>query len=306
MSRELVLIHGRGQQGRDASQLKQEWLESLTSGLANNDPPLPPIDATAIRFPFYGDTLDQMNRGAPADEAAEVILRGDPALDNDEKRFMLEVLDQIRDKYGISDTDVLEAVGEPIRERGPLNSVWVRAVLQTLDAVPGLSAATIAGATRDVYQYLANGVVRLKIDTGVMQAITPDVESVVVGHSLGSVVAYTLLQREGVSHGWKVPLFVTVGSPLAVNAIRNWAPVIAGVGGNRTPECVSEWFNAMDPRDVVSLYPLDIQHFPLNPTNPAIENKTDVDNFTSNRHGISGYLRDSVVAKRVYDALNDG
>ncbi len=38
---------------------------------------------------------------------------------------------------------------------------------------------------------------------------------------------------------------------------------------------------------------------------PAIENKTDVDNPTENRHGISGYLTDAVVAKRIYDALID-
>ena len=60
------------------------------------------------------------------------------------------------------------------------------------------------------------------------------------------------------------------------------------------------WFNAMDQRDVVALYPLDGTHFPID---PAIENKTDVDNDTENRHGISGYLTDKVVAKRIYDAL---
>jgi len=36
---------------------------------------------------------------------------------------------------------------------------------------------------------------------------------------------------------------------------------------------------------------------------PAIENKNDVANDTSNHHGITGYLKDPVVAKRLYDAL---
>ena len=66
------------------------------------------------------------------------------------------------------------------------------------------------------------------------------------------------------------------------------------------PQCVVSWFNAMDERDVVSLYPLDAKHFPIQ---PAIENKTDVDNHTDNRHGISGYLDDAEVARRIHDAL---
>ena len=65
---------------------------------------------------------------------------------------------------------------------------------------------------------------------------------------------------------------------------------------------MGNWFNAMDKRDVVALYPLDSVHFPIN---PVTENKTDVQNETENRHGISGYLNDKEVAKRIYEALVD-
>jgi hypothetical protein len=54
---------------------------------------------------------------------------------------------------------------------------------------------------------------------------------------------------------------------------------------------------------VVALYPLDPKNFPIDPAVPAIENKRDVDNDTDNRHGISGYLGDPVVARRIHDAL---
>jgi hypothetical protein len=57
------------------------------------------------------------------------------------------------------------------------------------------------------------------------------------------------------------------------------------------PPNVSRWFNAMDERDVVALYPLTSENFNVD---PPIENKTDVDNPTPNRHGISGYLGDPV------------
>lgn len=305
MTRELVFIHGRSQQKHDPAQLKKEWLDALALGLARNDPPLPAISEDSVRFPYYGDTLDQMvyQDMTPA-EAPEVIIRGDPGFDDGTKRFMLSVLDEVRARYGVTDEAVIEHADQPITERGPLNWTWVRAILQKLDTIKEVSAATIALVTLDVYQYLTNAAVRMKVDSGVSGAMTPGVESVVVGHSLGSVVAYTLLQREGGPRGWNVPLFVTVGCPLAVNAIRTLAPGVAGVGGNRTPGCAKQWFNAMDSRDVVALYPLDVEHFQLNPPAPSIENKTDVNNDTDNRHGIRGYLSDPVVARRIYEAVN--
>jgi hypothetical protein len=56
----------------------------------------------------------------------------------------------------------------------------------------------------------------------------------------------------------------------------------------------------MDDRDTMALYPLDNSHFRVT---PPIENKTDMDNLAENRHGITGYLSDAVVANRIYDAL---
>lgn len=57
--------------------------------------------------------------------------------------------------------------------------------------------------THDVYQYLKNSDVRETIDTGVVAALTPGVETVVVGHSLGTVVSYNLLRQQGHIRGWK-------------------------------------------------------------------------------------------------------
>lgn len=129
------------------------------------------------------------------------------------------------------------------------------------------------------------------IDTGVRAAMDPGVPTVLVGHSLGTVVSYSLLHRDGAALGWTVPLFVTLGSPLAVTAIKRALRPIA------FPKCAARWFNAMDERDVVALYPLAFD------VDPAIENKTDVDNHTENRHGIAGYLDDREVARTIYDAV---
>jgi pimeloyl-ACP methyl ester carboxylesterase len=160
--------------------------------------------------------------------------------------------------------------------------------------VPGGSSASIALATNDVYQYLRNPGVRDTIESGVRTAFSTVEPTVVVSHSLGTVVAFNLLRRDGVAMGWDIPLLVTVGSPLGVKAIR------AALSPVEHPPSVRHWYNAMDERDVVALYPLDRAHFDVD---PAVENKVDVRNRTSNRHGISGYLDDAVVASRIYDAL---
>ena len=97
----------------------------------------------------------------------------------------------------------------------------MRAILTGIDRhVPFGSSGSIALFTKDVYQYLKNPGIRDAIETGVREAmsLTP---AVVVAHSLGSVVAYNLLRREGANNGWNVPLLVTVGCPF---------------GGNRHPQ----------------------------------------------------------------------
>lgn len=291
--RQLVFVHGRAQQHKDAVALKGEWIAALRAGLAKSGLELP-IAEDAVRFPYYGQTLFDLVSGVPDGEVAEVIVRGEGA-DAEERAFVLSVLREVLEQAGISDAEVAETAGAEVVERGPLNWEWVQGGLRAIDRfIPGGSGASVALFTRDVYRYLSNPGVRDRIETGMRQALQPGVPAVVVGHSLGSVVSYSLLRREGQASGWQVPLYVTVGAPLGIQVIkRRLAP-------NKHPECVGRWFNALDERDVVALYPLNGRHFPLD---PEIENKTDVQNHTENRHGIAGYLDDPEVARRIHDAL---
>jgi hypothetical protein len=293
--RKLVLIHGRAQEHKEAGALKKEWVDSLTSGLQRQGLELP-IPETAIRFPYYGQTLFDLVEGKSLREAAKVIIRGED-LDRKELAFLREVLNEVFKENGITEDQIREVGGDSVIEKGPLNWEWVQTGLKAIDRfVPGASGATVAVVTRDVYRYLENPGLRDVLESGVREAILSGEETVVVSHSLGTVVAYNLLRREGVAQGWKVPLFVTLGSPLAVTAIaRALAPL-------EHPSVVSTWFNALDEGDVVALYPLDQRRFRIQ---PPIENWRGVQNPTSNQHGITGYLPDGQVARRIYDALTD-
>lgn len=292
----LVLVHGRSQQNKDSVALKEEWLASLRAGLAKTRLEMP-IPDERVRFPYYGDTLWQMVQGRPDGEVAEVIVRGRGA-DEGERELLEEVVQAVQEKTGISDEQVDEVLDSEVRERGPLNWEVTQGILRAVDRfVPFGSGASIALATRDVYRYLTNLSIRDRIETGILQAMEPGVPTVVVSHSLGTVVAYNLLRREGATRGWKVPVFVTLGSPLGIRGIKKRLSPIGH------PECAGAWKNAMDERDVVALYPLTDRNFSVD---PDIENKTDVDNHTRNRHGIAGYLEDPDVATWIHAALTAG
>lgn len=308
--KQLVFVHGRSQAGKDPEDLKKQWIEAWKEGLAKNNLTMP-ISEDQIRFPFYGDTLQDMVDGKSAEEAAAIVVKGATEGDADALEVLTDIIDEYIQAAGITEAEIENRMPPEtvVMEKGPQNWGWVQAVLRTIDSkIPG-GGALIAMVTNDVHQFLTKDRVREKIQDGVMNPLDfgkndangkpvrleRGVESVVVSHSLGTIVAYTLLQRRSEASGGKnVPLFITLGSPLGVRAIR------AKLTPLSHPSCVVEWFNAMDPNDVVSLYPLDKKNFGIN---PEITNKTDVKNSTDNQHGIVGYLDDEEIARRIYDAL---
>jgi hypothetical protein len=290
--RTLVLVHGRAQEHKEPLAVKQEWLSALDVGAHHVGRRLDLPD-DRVRLPYYGQTLYDLVSGDP-EHAAEVVVRGSEDGPTAEDEFVRAALLEMAEHAGVREADVLAEVGEDVVERGPLNWRWVRATLTALDRLPNVSAWSVALATRDVYQYLNNVRVRDTIEDGVRQALDGTDEAVVVAHSLGTVVAYNLLRREAAARGWKVPLLVTLGSPLAVTTIaRTLRPL-------SWPEPVGTWFNALDPQDIVALHPLTAPWFGVD----RVDNYDKVDNPTSNQHGISGYLSDPRVAATILDAVH--
>jgi pimeloyl-ACP methyl ester carboxylesterase len=283
----MVFIHGRAQEGRDREELRQEWISALNAGLGKYNLTLP-IDASEIVLPYFGDTLFDLTKNLGKIDAT-AIARGNPASDP-VIAFQAEALEEIRRGAKISDSDVqAELAGEAIAQ-GPENWPWVHAVVHAIDKWrPGTSAEAISLILRDVYVYCTRRGVADAIDEIVRDAIVPE-PTVIVAHSLGTVVAYNVLRND--PRTLHVRKLVTVGSPLAIRAVRrNLVPL-------KSPK-TKAWFNAFDPRDIVALNPRDATNFPVV---PEIENTGDVDNFTDNRHGIGGYLTDPVIAREIYIA----
>jgi hypothetical protein len=283
----LVLVHGRAQEHKDRVALQKEWMDALAYGLARANATLP--RGTTVELPYYGDRLAELVEQVNTPLTSDVNAKG---TDTDEDTLRGEMLEDIALGLGLTRADIDRELAGDVRERGPQNWRWVQAILRALDRVPGLNTEVIDLVTRDVYVYLSFPGVRAEIDRLVADAIGSG-PCVVLAHSLGTVVAYNVLGARQAAPPF--PRFVTVGSPLAVNAIK--AHLAKPL---RMPPCIKHWFNAYDTRDVVALNALDDSGFPIA---PPIENKGDVANFTENRHGIAGYLADPVVAAKVVELL---
>ena len=144
-----------------------------------------------------------------------------------------------------------------------------------------------------MYLYTKRDGVKTEINKIVAAELSEQEPTVIVGHSLGSVVAYSVLRQD--TRALQVTSLVTLGCPLGVRPIRNqFAPL-------KFPKLAKAWYNAFDQKDVVALYPLDDKNFPVK---PEVTNNPNVINETGNHHGIAGYLSDSAVSQVIHQALS--
>ena len=279
--------------GQNPVMLAAEWRRAFDLGVAaiGKTPP----DGLEVDFPFYGDTFDKFT--AQFDLAADDVATKKGVGGADEfANFAQEIAEEAKEAKGILDehvrADMVTRHGPQAVTKGPENWEWVQSIISILDNfAPGATEKTFSLFLRDIFLYTRRTAVRRAIDKIIADKLT-DEPTVVVGHSLGSVVAYNVLQA---ANKKSVLAFVTVGSPLGIRGINSsletpWKNV-AGVHG---------WLNAYDPRDVVALNPLDKTYFGVQ---PEIVNDGTLVNTTENHHGINSYLDKSVVTKAIIDGF---
>lgn len=275
--------------------LRQKWVAALRSGLEKAGLDLP-IDEWDILFPYYGNALRDVTSESP-DSLARVRF----PLQERHGEFACAILQDCLDRIGVTE-EVISATTPPNDPLGERLSVagsneFLQRGLQLLDRhVPGARRRLIEATAADVSQYLHDPEVQGYIDSGVAQAFRDceREEIVVVGHSMGSIVAYRVLSEAGVVD-CPVRALITIGSPLGMQAIRE---ALEPIGH---PVNVGSWFNAYDERDLVALNPLDGENFPVE---PEIVNFNGVKNESDNHHKIHGYLSDEVVATTIANALS--
>ena len=145
--------------------------------------------------------------------------------------------------------------------------------------------------------YLDNKAVTLKIDSLVRSQIFPPgavQQSIIIAHSLGTVIAYRLLLN-GPPSDLEVPLFVTLGSPLGVEIVKK--RLSPRTTFPKPP--IARWINAVCKDDFVTLNrQLDSSRVGY----PGVELESVV-NDEDDKHAIVPYLRCQPVASAIWAAL---
>ncbi len=286
----ILMIHGRSQGGKNPEELKDIWVDTLKKGFEVANLVIP--NDVKIDFPFYGDKLDQFTQQSNLPTPDTVVQKG-LGKNLEFEQFMQSMLAEIQKNAKITDSKVeLEILDRKIlKEKGIQNWEWVQAIARALDRhLTEASDFTIETFLKDVYLYVTKPAVTEGINKIVEEKLT-DEPTIVIGHSLGSVVGYKIITSN--LRKIKLVKYITVGSPLGLRAISSKLGVLEN-------PAVNGWYNAYDERDIVALNPLNNDNFP---TDPSILNNNSINNFTENRHGIIGYLNDAGVAKQIAQAF---
>jgi len=122
---------------------------------------------------------------------------------------------------------------------------------------------------------------------------------VVVAHSQGTMIAYDVLRRLDPDK-FRVPLFVTMGSPLGMQEVQD---VLKQWTGGRLPfpPCVEKWVNVAERLD-----PVAIDNDISNDFEGKIENFSGLllnKDAPRHPHSASGYLRTQIVQSTVRDVV---
>jgi hypothetical protein len=280
----LVFVHGMRQEGHPAADLLHAWRESLNGTWDRLGLATPDIEP---EMPYYGDVLDQLTREIHG--GGGVVGRGAPgtALSPTEEAMIRE----FADAYDVDDAEIRAELSSEVVARGPANWEWVQAIGRVLERRIPLFRKIGVSLVVQVDAYLNRPHIMQAVD----DIVAPFFKLgpvVIVSHSLGTIVSYRLLRQTNFPD---VPLFVTLGSPLGINAVKDCIhpPKLA------QPTQVGHWLNGVDNRDFVALYAsLDADTFCA-----GIENIADIHNRQEDAHSIIDYLADARVARAIHGAL---
>ncbi|MEO1654625.1 MAG: alpha/beta hydrolase [Bacteroidota bacterium] len=291
----VIFIHGRDQQDTTPTQLRAEWLTAWEKGLAKSKLSLPSEDQ--VHFPYYADTLHQAMLDLTQTKKGEATRSGSQGINEaQELDFTREYFYEIARATvsNVGEGQELKKMQEA--ERGLLNWDPVQKLANFLDKKEIFGDYPLRKATRDVFVYLTQNHIKAAVNQ-IVEAAFDDTPCIVVGHSLGTIVAYLVLKN---NPQFQVKKFITIGSPLGISSLAKYLEPPLVMPKSIRGEASDRWHNFYDDRDFVALNPLDKKHFN---NGFQIINSTHVKNHTPNRHGMTGYLDDALIAKTIYEAM---
>jgi hypothetical protein len=239
------------------------------AGLTENPP-----DITAV---YYAHLLADQAQGPQSDLGA---------LTADEKQMAWAWMREL----GVPDDMAQGVLTLPLRQ----GLSWIAQKRgRTGDSVGRVMTAVL----REVYRYLTRQALRRRIREAVIAAVEEHQPTVLVAHSLGSVVAYEALHQRP---DLKVATFLTLGSPLGMPGTVFEALDPEPVAGHGVrPPGARKWVNVADKGDLVAV-PVELG------------GRFDVDRHVAvsigfaDFHTFGGYLSSASTAKIIREGCESG
>jgi hypothetical protein len=306
----IVLVHGIAQEQFAADTLESHWLPALAGGVRNHGNPdladrlwrhTAPGDITA-RMAYYGHHFlhDQAQGPSTPSELDPAETELAEQLATAWLHTAAEHASDTRDRAEAS-RRLAELGDEPDDAQGLRAAVRpaMTGVARLRWFAPmglGLAGRFVYHALSQVSRYLTNDTIRRDAQDLVLAHIHPDTR-LVIGHSLGSVIAYEALHRTA-----RPTALLTLGSPLG---LRNVIYERLRPQPPRVPPTVTRWDNLVDRDDLVA------SHLDLRPYFPPAAGATVVpvtpvplDNG-SKPHDATHYLTKRVTGRIVTEALTN-
>jgi hypothetical protein len=291
---EVVLVHGIAQEQKSADGLEAEWLPSLAGGVRTAGHPeladrLWRSKDIDIRMAFYGDLFLPKDQQGGADELTEAEWEFAEQLGIEWLKRAAQDASRDSDR-ALAQRELQGQTGETQGARAALRPLINSLARLRPFARFGVALAerVVVKALRQVTRYLTEDEIRARVQQRVSALIDADTK-VIIGHSLGSVVAYEAAHQ--LEH--PLPLLLTLGSPLGLQTIvydrlRPQPPAV--------PPKVERWVNIADRDDLVAARP------DLTGLFPGVESAFTVDNGAK-PHEAAFYLAKQQIGEPVARAL---
>ena len=288
----MILVHGISQEGKSEQQILDEWLAPLRATFTKlrNDPlgRLSRIDAA-----FYGDLLAA--NSSPWLKS-EVLAMGAEEASDDFDEFAVQAFEEMALVIGVTRQQIEdEAAATTVpMGKGP-HKKWLKAIARTVETFSPFKGTIALRTLGQAHAYIRNQHVHNLVNDKVRPVFENDEPAIVVSHSLGTIVSYALLREFARNNRPRQsPLWLTLGSPLGIDAVRK------GFTKPRVrPANVARWVNGADPEDFVALRPA----LAAKDYGPDVENVSDIENGSENPHSIAAYLTDARIAMAIADAV---
>jgi hypothetical protein len=282
---DVVGVHGISQQQGGRLQMAGPWQRALGDGVERargRDFPKPALDIA-----YYGDFFleNSTSKGAMGPVPDDLI-----EFDADTVSFFEIIQDEVADAaWPVESADIVGATKGMRELPTPLGKLasWIERRFGVAGKV------MFFGDLTQVRRYQRDDALAQDVLCRVREALDDGSPRILVGHSLGSIVAYEALCMIP-DHG--IATLVTIGSPLGLRSIREALRPRAREVIPALPPGVSTWVNVYDNNDPVALAGA------LQPYWGAVVDRT-VDNGDQ-PHAATRYLGKQATGDPVADSLD--